>query len=576
MAINGRNVALRQTSVQTSTQSPSESSLAVDGNSNSSFSQGTCTQTDITDTNPSWTLTLDSVKSVHRFVLYNRGDCCSYRLNNFKLETLDVNNTIMWTYRDTRGTMMVYTVSTSQRNDVFKIRISPVKQPTESFIVLTLCEVEVYGECAAGTWGLQCNGTCPKGCSNWCHQDTGQCPSCLGFSDPPLCKTECKVSKWGHNCINSCSTKCLQQICDRVTGLCEATCESLSPPSCPSDCTSGFYGQNCSFQCPPGCKDLTCSDHGYCVSCQSGYVGHFFEQRMDSKEMTFEAGIGVGIAVGVFVVTVIAVVIGVVCRTRMKRPQTRSRQTNENHRETKFQSYEGFKQDNEYQHSYQPTQTPSVLNTSSQSDSKPRQMAALYENATISEYKTIDEPECIPGWFGSGWFGSKCQYLCHCDFDDWCDFDGSCSTKCASGWFGTGCQYRNLVLISGLTLVTTPPMTIKWLTDNDDASCNVDSDLKSVTLSWNTLYPFTWLRVKVKDSSSKLQFTFKFNTTKSLTLLSCNPLTTVLDDTTVDYRCDVNDTIKELIVTGSGVKSLCSLYISGGMLDVEMTNSRIG
>ncbi|KAH9490869.1 hypothetical protein Btru_033713 [Bulinus truncatus] len=270
----GRNVALRQTAVQTSTFLTSEASLAVDGNSNSSFSQGTCTHTDITDTNPSWTLTLDSVKSVQRFVLYNRGDCCSFQLKNFKLETLDVNNTILWTYRDTRGTMMVYTVSTSQRNDVFKIRISPVKQFIESFFVLMLCEVEVYGECAAGMWDLQCNGTCPKGCSTWCHHDTGQCPSCLGFSDPPLCKAVCLEGYYGFNCLSKCSSHCYNNSCDRLTGVCDKECLGYSDPTvCTIACAEGYFGKNCLSHCSSSCFENSCDKvTGLCSKACVGFM----------------------------------------------------------------------------------------------------------------------------------------------------------------------------------------------------------------------------------------------------------------------------------------------------------------
>ncbi|GFR67787.1 hypothetical protein ElyMa_000259000 [Elysia marginata] len=41
-----------------------------------------------------------------------------------------------------------------------------------------------------------------------------------------------------------------------------------------------------------------------------------------------------------------------------------------------------------------------------------------------------------------GWFGTNCQYQCHCADSAPCDkVDGSCSSGCHSDWFGPACQY---------------------------------------------------------------------------------------------------------------------------------------
>ncbi|KAH9490840.1 hypothetical protein Btru_033530 [Bulinus truncatus] len=70
----GRNVALRQTTTQTSTDYNGPSYKAVDGNTSGIYSHNSCTHTDVTDTMPTWTLDLNSSYLINRIVIYNR-DC---------------------------------------------------------------------------------------------------------------------------------------------------------------------------------------------------------------------------------------------------------------------------------------------------------------------------------------------------------------------------------------------------------------------------------------------------------------------------------------------------------------------
>uniref|UniRef100_A0A2C9L432 Uncharacterized protein n=1 Tax=Biomphalaria glabrata TaxID=6526 RepID=A0A2C9L432_BIOGL len=100
--------------------------------------------------------------------------------------------------------------------------------------ILTLCEVEIYGECPFGTWGLACDKACPAECSDWCHQGDGSCNTvCGGQSDPPLCTKNCVSTKWGLNCASSCSDHCVDQLCHRLTGECSQGCHGYEdPPLC--------------------------------------------------------------------------------------------------------------------------------------------------------------------------------------------------------------------------------------------------------------------------------------------------------------------------------------------------------
>ncbi|KAH9490862.1 hypothetical protein Btru_033682 [Bulinus truncatus] len=185
--------------------------------------------------------------------------------------------------------------------------------------------------------------------------------------DPPDCLVKCKVSTWGHNCENTCSTKCTDRTCNTVTGLCESNCNRLS---CPSGMyplklryllPQGFYGENCTLECSSTCKDSTCSDYGYCVSCLPGFEGNFCEKakKDNSRDITYQEAIGIGFAAcAACSIIVCVVVVIVVCRRRMKQPKTKGRRQNVTSRETKFQSYDGVKQINVYQHSYESASMP--------------------------------------------------------------------------------------------------------------------------------------------------------------------------------------------------------------------------
>uniref|UniRef100_A0A2C9LI07 Fucolectin tachylectin-4 pentraxin-1 domain-containing protein n=1 Tax=Biomphalaria glabrata TaxID=6526 RepID=A0A2C9LI07_BIOGL len=187
----GRNVALRQSAEQTSLHFEGNlscnASLAVDGGIQCLLLDGSTSHTFDTDSNPSWSLTLDTPKVINRFVIYNRADCCRYRLKHFELTTFDINNNMLWTYLDPiNEDTAIYTFTRIQNNAVSKIRITPTnREAYDTRIIISLCEVFIYGECAKGFWGLDCTQKCPEECLYSCQQDTGKCLSLLSQSDTP-------------------------------------------------------------------------------------------------------------------------------------------------------------------------------------------------------------------------------------------------------------------------------------------------------------------------------------------------------------------------------------------------------
>ncbi|XP_055884492.1 uncharacterized protein LOC129926172 [Biomphalaria glabrata] len=164
-----------------------------------------------------------------------------------------------------------------------------------------------------------------------------------------------------------------------------------------------------------------------------------------------------------------------------------------------------------------------------------------------------------------GWFGCKCQYQCHCKNNMACDVNGECVTGCDIDWFGTACQYANLATLPEVNVTIAPRQTTTWLTDGDDTTCNEDGNITSIHISWSTSYPFTWLRMKVKNTSLKFKnVNLTFLTSQKETPTCINKQVSFIDSTRIDYRCEMTETIIQLRLTGPALKSLCSLYISGG------------
>ncbi|KAK0046241.1 tyrosine-protein kinase receptor Tie-2 [Biomphalaria pfeifferi] len=175
-------------------------------------------------------------------------------------------------------------------------------------ILSPLTEVEAYGECPLGYWGLLCVNKCPEVCTSDCHVENGQCTSfCFGYSDPPECLTACSNDHWGVNCLQTCPKKCLHSSCDSYSGLCDQGCLSHSnPPVCDLECIRGTYGKNCSSTCSCMCIDSEC-DHvtGFCLKCPDGYSGKNCEIKKFIMEMN-SFGIGFAVCCGIVALVILA------------------------------------------------------------------------------------------------------------------------------------------------------------------------------------------------------------------------------------------------------------------------------
>ena len=91
-----RNLALHQPATQSSTYgSTPVAARAVDGNTDGIFSHNSVTHT-YYDNQAWWQVNLQSTKIIHGIKIWNRTDCCSDRLVNYRVLVLDRNSNVVW------------------------------------------------------------------------------------------------------------------------------------------------------------------------------------------------------------------------------------------------------------------------------------------------------------------------------------------------------------------------------------------------------------------------------------------------------------------------------------------------
>ncbi|XP_059153646.1 uncharacterized protein LOC131939379 isoform X2 [Physella acuta] len=193
----GRNVALKQQAKQSSTHPTLPASLAVDGISDNCgrvFSQ-------TNDQNPTFELPFGKPMTVTRVRIFNRGGDyrlgygLGRRLTGFEMELFDSGSNVLYRHQDPSECQMIYDLDLQLRKGVTKIEFKQKKiPPGETYPIISFCELEVFGDCDNGFWGLDCK-RCNGLCSRTCHKETGQCDVNSLFGENKQFECHCQDSK---------------------------------------------------------------------------------------------------------------------------------------------------------------------------------------------------------------------------------------------------------------------------------------------------------------------------------------------------------------------------------------------
>ncbi|GFO17522.1 fucolectin-related protein [Plakobranchus ocellatus] len=190
----GRNVALQQSTQQSTVLDNWRASHAVDGHidipDDVQSQMSTCSHTK-PGLDGWWRVTFSNKVEINRLIIHNRrdpgrSDCCESRLKNFTVDISSNSGASVFKYTDPGQQVKdVYTVTPSKKIIVSSgtVRIEVLKNTKNKLV--TLCEVYVYGDviCESGEFkpkkfGRQCERDC--NCADQteaCFVSTGGCPS---------------------------------------------------------------------------------------------------------------------------------------------------------------------------------------------------------------------------------------------------------------------------------------------------------------------------------------------------------------------------------------------------------------
>ncbi|KAL3879302.1 hypothetical protein ACJMK2_031603 [Sinanodonta woodiana] len=174
-----RNFALNKSAYQSSTlyfrAFNWTADKAVDGNTDGRYpgTSRTCSKTEKGIRNQSWEVDIGFLLIVNHVVIYDRSDGMD-ELSGFQVCIGNHSN-----QRNTSKPLLKKQLSQFRYRciaDNFVARFVSVIRPGKRTI--SLCEVEVYGECLDGMYSEFCNRTCGQ-CTNRepCDKDTGECHS---------------------------------------------------------------------------------------------------------------------------------------------------------------------------------------------------------------------------------------------------------------------------------------------------------------------------------------------------------------------------------------------------------------
>ncbi|KAK3740639.1 hypothetical protein RRG08_025458 [Elysia crispata] len=157
-----------------------------------------------------------------------------------------------------------------------------------------------------------------------------------------------------------------------------------------------------------------------------------------------------------------------------------------------------------------------------------------------------------------GWFGHNCRHKCQCDQSANCNkFDGSCARRCAPNRIGPSCQYE-------LMRFSVDP-SFAWLRDKSRATCN-NEGLDSVRLTLDTAVHVNSIHLDLNDSNQLQNIEVIVNKLSHEYQQECTAsgITTLV--------CNINDVIKEVKLSGSGVRHLCNYQIFEANVNFQVLN----
>uniref|UniRef100_A0A2C9KU72 EGF-like domain-containing protein n=1 Tax=Biomphalaria glabrata TaxID=6526 RepID=A0A2C9KU72_BIOGL len=269
----GRNLAIKQRYNYSSISRNAEGDKgAVDGEIplTGSFNPKTCFQAGETSVFSNIYVFMNTLVFIDYLIVYNRPDVINrVKLTGFQLTTYDQAHGVLFIFnegsRPPEGAAN-YTIFNPWPTNYFAMF-----KLAQSYKELQFCEVEAWGDCASGDYGLDCTKKCSLKCKDTYCEVSGKCVDCLdGF--------------WAVDCTEACSSGCAGKVCNQEDGNCTQGCEAgFYSPNCTQACPVGKYSFDCKENCPENCVDDCSPDEGQCHGrCSNEYFGDSCEKKCPS------------------------------------------------------------------------------------------------------------------------------------------------------------------------------------------------------------------------------------------------------------------------------------------------------
>ncbi|KAK0055716.1 degenerin unc-8 [Biomphalaria pfeifferi] len=159
-----------------------------------------------------------------------------------------------------------------------------------------------------------------------------------------------------------------------------------------------------------------------------------------------------------------------------------------------------------------------------------------------------------------GWYGETCAVQCHCAENNACTDEGFCidtASRCMKGFFGGTCQIIDMAQAA----VSSMPLLI----DGDPDSCQEDTTIKRLHLRLDVPVYFIFLRLVVLEEEwFNDPIEVKFVTIKGVKADCMNATTYLFLENALDVYCNVIDLVREIEVTWTHYRILCSVNVDGG------------
>ena len=152
LVVPGKNIGPWGTASQSSMASGGLPERAIDNNTDGTFNNGSATHTSPVDPAPWWEVRLAGVSTIESIALWNRVDCCSERLSNFKVSVLDETRGEEYSEEfftdgiDFVDPLEPLTVELPPNTQGRYVRVELLGPNLGGEQILTLVEVEVFGD----------------------------------------------------------------------------------------------------------------------------------------------------------------------------------------------------------------------------------------------------------------------------------------------------------------------------------------------------------------------------------------------------------------------------------------------